>query len=130
MEQCRLRQGWFSYSCPFHCCLKLSTHLLLDIHNLSSEIAHFVRVHLHIVSSVDVFVAQRVASLEFTIRFFAHTFVCDSVLAQNSSIASDSVSLVSSSESQLKLDSKRNHFRAFVCFGFMWIMMDKIFLNS
>ena len=49
--------------------------------------------------------------------------------AQNSSIASDSVSLVSSSESQLKLDSKRNHFRAFVCFSFMWIMMDKNFLN-
>ena len=49
--------------------------------------------------------------------------------AQNSSIASDSVTLVSSSESQLKLDSKRNHFRAFVCFGFMWIMMDKFFFN-
>ena len=39
--------------------------------------------------------------------------------AQNSSIASDSVSLVSSSASLLKLDSKRNRFRGFVCFGFV-----------
>ena len=39
--------------------------------------------------------------------------------AQNSSIASDFVSLVLSSESLLKLDSNRNRFRAFVCFGFM-----------